>query len=75
MLTHQQIEDIFTYHAPDEEKKKKHEMARGAVKNVAHLFNNSLPECREKSLALTHLQSAVMFANAAIAMEKKENAS
>jgi hypothetical protein len=40
---------------------------RDATKNLAHLIINLTPSSREQSLALTHLEEAVMFANAAIA--------
>jgi len=61
------IENRFTYHAPTPEDVALHEHVRETVREVANGFNEVLPESREKSLAMTHLEEAVMWANAAIA--------
>jgi len=57
----------FTYHAPDEEQKQKYQYLRNAAKVLAQDINDLAPDSREKSLAITHLEEAVMWANAAIA--------
>lgn len=57
----------FTYHAPKEGQLDKYtqirEQARRLARNIVHLT----PESREQSLAITRLEEAVMWANAAIA--------
>lgn len=40
---------------------------RDAGHELAKLINDKTPASREQSLALTHLEDAVMWANAAIA--------
>ena len=62
------IERNFTYHAPkDLDQKVKYERLRLIGKTFAYEINDSCPESREKSLAFTKLEEAVMWANAAIA--------
>lgn len=63
----QDIENRFTYHAPDAEKVERHELVRDLGKHLAEGLNVLLPEGREKSLAITHLEEVVFWANAAIA--------
>jgi hypothetical protein len=57
----------FYYHAPDAEAVKRHEDVRSRIRNVALSLDNLLPEGREKSLAITKLEEAMFWANAAIA--------
>lgn len=69
-MTPEQIENIFTYHAPKGDQPVKYQAIRKAAKELAHIINNDCPESREKSLAITHLQECTMFANAAIAINE-----
>ena len=62
-----EIDRRFDYHAPDGPKRIMHEDVRTSVKHVAVDFVAMLPEGREKSLALTALEEALFWANAAIA--------
>jgi len=69
-LTKQQSEDLsrrFAYHAPTGDKAEKHAAAREACLQAAIIITNLCPEGRELSKALEALESAMMFANAAIA--------
>lgn len=64
------LEDLnnrFNYHAPDDAKKIQHEGVRENIRISAEYFNRTLPECREKSLAITKLEEAMFWANAALA--------
>jgi hypothetical protein len=63
----EEIISRFTYHAPTEEQQQKYAYLRNAAKILAVDINELVPESREKSLALTHLEEVVMWANAAIA--------
>ncbi len=56
----------FTYHAPREGQAERYEKLRQAAKALAERFAVICPESRERSVALTHLETAVMWANAAI---------
>jgi hypothetical protein len=57
----------FTYHAPRDDQKPLYHQIRGAGNGVAQLIVDLVPDCRERSLALTKLEEAVMWANAGIA--------
>ena len=66
-LMRERIESDFTYHAPTTEKIKRHEAVRDAGHAMAIAIISHCPESRELSLALTKIEEAVMWANAAIA--------
>ena len=61
------IEKNFTYHKPDEDKAVRYLNIRNTAKDMAYVIENVCPESREKSLAFTKLEEAVMWANASIA--------
>lgn len=61
----------FGYHQPDEERKRAHEATRGICMSAATQLDALLPEGREKSLALTKIEEAMFWGNAAIARESK----
>lgn len=63
----EEISKRFDHHAPSETKILKHQVARTATKRTAQDFYDWLPEGREKALALTKLEEALFWANAAIA--------
>lgn len=62
-----QIEKSFTYHKPKPEQQILYELIRDKAKELAFIIADVTPDSREKSLALTQLEYAVMMANAAIA--------
>ena len=62
-----EIDIRFTYHSPKTGQSNKYETIRQETKELAILFDAFCPESREKSLAITKLEEAVMWANAAIA--------
>jgi hypothetical protein len=68
----EEIENIFMYHRPVKEQQCRYEGIRFQAKILAHSLNELCPESREKSLALTNLQQAVMWANASIAINEVE---
>lgn len=61
------LEHRFTYHAPKGNQTLCYERIRGYAKDFAYMINQMGPYSREQSLALTHLEEVVMWANAAIA--------
>lgn len=64
---HEQIERNFTYHPPKEGQQPRYEAIRAKAKEFAELIVETTPASREQSVALTELEAAVMWANAAIA--------
>lgn len=61
-----QINNSFKYHAPKENQVEKYEWLRNESRKLAYLINDFCPSGREKSLAITKLEEAVMWANASI---------
>lgn len=67
-ITQAELNKRFDYHPPvTEHAREHHEAAREAVKTAAQRIVELTPESREQSLALTSLEEALMWANAAIA--------
>lgn len=64
---HNEIARRFTYHAPTPDQIPKYNRIRMYAREFAEMLLHECPSCRERSLALTKLEEAVMWANAAIA--------
>lgn len=62
-----QVENSFTYHPPKPGQQERYTAIRAKAKDLALLILEATPASREQSLALTELESSVMWANAAIA--------
>lgn len=68
-----EVERRFTYHPPIQsedpviDQPHRYEALRHEAKFFASLIVGQTPESREQSLAITHLEEAVFWANAAIA--------
>jgi hypothetical protein len=65
--TEKQIENNFTYHAPQPDQPDRYVDIRDRAKSFAYLLTMHCPPSRELSLALTNLEQAVFWANASIA--------
>lgn len=61
------IDNNFTYHAPKGDQQERYEELRSQARFLAHFINDKCPESREKALAMTWLEGAIFWANAAIA--------
>jgi len=57
----------FTYHPPTPEQVPKYEAVREVARGMAEFIDETCPDSREKSLALTHLDQVVFWTNAGIA--------
>ena len=67
-MTPEDITRRFAFHpASDEEKRAAHGSVREACLKLAEHLNELLPEGREKSLAITHLEETMFWGNAALA--------
>lgn len=62
-----EIKIRFTYHPPKLEQIKIYDETRKYAAILATHLDGALPDCREKSLAITKLEEVVMWANAAVA--------
>lgn len=73
MTSPEDIENRFAFHpVTTEEKRDAHTSVRQQCKALADFLNEKLPEGREKSLALTHLEEVMMWGNAALARNAEE---
>jgi len=70
----QEIERNFTFHPPKPGQPERYEKIRAEAKKLAYLLNEECLPSREKSLALTNLEQAVFWANAAIARNETRGA-
>ena len=66
------LDNIFTYHAPHGNQAERYVEIREKAKELAKLIQEKTPESREQSVALTNVQQAVMWANAAIAINEND---
>lgn len=64
------LEKRFTYHVPKAGQPQKYRCLRSYGLALANTIDELCPESREKSLAVTKLEEAVMWANASIARNK-----
>jgi hypothetical protein len=65
------LERNFTYHAPKEGQPAKYEALRSKAKELAYLIEELCPASRERSVAMTELETSIFWANAAIARNSK----
>lgn len=65
------LDKRFTYHAPQPGQPERYQALREKAKELAALIVQTTPPGREQSLALTNLEQAVFWGNAAIARNEK----
>lgn len=73
-MTHDEIKARFNYHKPDANRLALHQEVTKKTEELAHVLADLLPDCREASLAITHLEECRMWANAAIAIRIPDKA-
>lgn len=61
------IDKVFTYHAPKDGQVEIYTHIRDYAKRYSTFICDSIPDSRERSVALTKLEECVMWANAAVA--------
>lgn len=64
------LDAIFTYHAPTPDQIDRYRALRVLGRQLAKAILELSPASREQSLALSHVQQAVMCVNAAIAIHE-----
>lgn len=62
-----EIDKRFRFHKMSDETKSKSEKTSDAIRCLADTIDLYCPESREKSLALTHLEECMFWANASLA--------
>lgn len=63
----ERIENAYIYHPANSIQEKKYSRIRVKAKELAYIIEEECPVSREKSLAMTKLEEASMWANASIA--------
>lgn len=63
------LDDIFTYHAPEPDMPAKYEAIRTAGKALAQAIVENTPPSADQSDAIRKVREAVMVANAAVALK------
>lgn len=61
------LDNRFVHHPPKGDQAVRYGHIRQEARELAAFIDVSCPDSREKSLAITHLEEAIMWANAAIA--------
>ena len=64
------LDQVYTYHSPHGTQERRYVALRNKAKELAQLIEEFTPQSREQSVALTNVQQAVMWANAAIAINE-----
>lgn len=67
MITDEQLDNWFTYHAPTPKQQDSYVVLRQAARNLAGVIRDETPPGADQTAALRKLREAVMTANAAIA--------
>jgi len=61
------LDNVFMYHAPNEEQIEKYKAIREQGKKLAEIIVACTPVCADQTAAIRKIREAVMTANAAIA--------
>jgi hypothetical protein len=61
------LENTFRYHLPKSDQSQKYEALRAKAKELAALILETVPDSRERSIALAKVEEASMWSNAGIA--------
>jgi hypothetical protein len=70
MIGDKDLMNRFGYHPPkDEVTQRQHENMRKTCLALAKIMDSALPDGREKSIAITKLEEAMFWGNAAIARD------
>ena len=67
------LDNIYTYHAPVGNQQQHYEYLRLFARGLAQEILDRVPESRERSVALTNLETALFWANAGIARNKPQS--
>lgn len=62
-------DDRFKYHKPTAEAAELHDNYRATIEDAVIWLERRVPECQERSNAITKLEEAMFWGNAAIARE------
>jgi len=63
----QELENLFSYHAPKGDQVERYNAIREAAKNFAEVIVDNTPKSADQTAAIRKVREAMMTANAAIA--------
>ena len=66
-MTTAEIENLFSYHAPNSDQIAKYQVIRSTARSLALVILDNVPGCPDQTAAIRKLRECVMTANAAIA--------
>ncbi|KKM85937.1 hypothetical protein LCGC14_1284020 [marine sediment metagenome] len=66
-VTLENLDWVFTYHAPIEDQRERYNTIARAAKNLARVILESCPSCADRTAAIRKVREAKMTANASIA--------
>ena len=69
-MKQEELNNIFTYHSPVGDQAERYGQLRACGKSLAESIVALTPSSREQTIAIRKVQEAVMFANAAIAINE-----
>lgn len=68
-MTPEEIDNVFSYHAPTGDQPARYEAIRAAAKEFALVLVANTPKSADQTAAVRKLRESVMTANASIALE------
>jgi len=68
-ITAENIANVFSYHAPRRDQPERYTALRGVARDFAQKILDIVPDCADRSAALRCVREALMWANAAVALE------
>ena len=69
-FTEEEIDDIFTYHAPKDDQPARYELIRESARKFARILVANTKPSADQTAAIRLLRECVMTANSSIALEK-----
>lgn len=63
------LDEVFTYHPPDQQDATKYQRLREAAREFSKVIVENTPACADRMAALRKVREAVMTANAAVALK------
>ena len=70
-VTKENLNDVFTYHAPNDIQQKQYVALRNSAADFAFTILENTPVCEDQQAAIRLVREAVMTANAAVALNGK----
>lgn len=70
-VTKENLNDVFTYHAPNDIQQKQYVALRNSAADFAFTILENTPTCADQQAAIRLVREAVMTANAAVALNGK----